>query len=361
MTETEEARKFIKEGPYRDIQKLLRKFTSKQTTESLVATALLFEDMYDGDTLNILLKQPSAYSLIAWGRHGLDALVESAIRTNTTKNRSITFEILSTLASNESPLFLHLEDVELRARILRTISEPPGLSDYSRLLLSKYIRSFEDESDMLLGLSNLMQKGFLSDNTQIVKTAFNGIAGRWLRIGRPTLDEYQRIIEQKPDDESIFQAFFESNTQILEPLSYQVWSRPDILGHREPDFVIRKADDTYLVVEIENPKKKLVTDSNQISAETTHAITQAIDYRNYLIENRLKIITHFPEFTDPECLVVIGLENQLNLEQKKVLQLENTVRHRVRIVGFDYLHERTQALFSNTVLPPQLMEKLQVT
>jgi hypothetical protein len=46
---------------------------------------------------------------------------------------------------------------------------------------------------------------------------------------------------------------------------------------------------------------------------------------------------HFPNFDDPDCLVVTGLERVLNPRQKTVLRDANRHRHRLRIIGFDWL------------------------
>jgi hypothetical protein len=85
------------------------------------------------------------------------------------------------------------------------------------------------------------------------------LSTKWLHFGPGALSAYQDLIQQHPTEEPLFQAFFERYPQILEPMAVQVWSRPDFHGALEPDFVMRRADGTYLIVEIECPSKTLMT------------------------------------------------------------------------------------------------------
>jgi hypothetical protein len=56
---------------------------------------------------------------------------------------------------------------------------------------------------------------------------------------------------------------------------------------------------------------------------------------------------HFPNFDDPDCLVVTGLERSLDSRQSGVIRDANRHRHRLRIVGFDWLANRARSVVSN--------------
>lgn len=88
----------------------------------------------------------------------------------------------------------------------------------------------------------------------------------------------------------------------------QVWPQLNLFGSRCPDFVLRRADGSYAVVEIECPGNPIATAGGQLSAHTTHAEQQATDYRSYLLEHVAIGRRHFPGCDDPGCLVVIGQE-----------------------------------------------------
>jgi hypothetical protein len=74
-----------------------------------------------------------------------------------------------------------------------------------------------------------------------------------------------------------------------------------------------------------------------------------MQYRSFLLERFAEANAFFPEFRDPDCLVVIGLERPLSSEQQRALALDNEHRQRVRIVGFDWLAERAERILQNVI------------
>ena len=90
-----------------------------------------------------------------------------------------------------------------------------------------------------------------------------------------------------------------------------------------------------------------MTQADQPSAYATQAVKQVNDYRSFLLERLQEARQFFPRIHDPDCLVVIGLENQLLPSQAKALQQENHSRSKLRIVGFDWVLQRAHAVLSN--------------
>lgn len=161
------------------------------------------------------------------------------------------------------------------------------------------------------------------------------------------LEAFALLIRHSSDDEPRLHSFLEVFPQILDPMAVQVWSKPDLHGFKVPDFLIRRSDNSYLVVEIETPAKSLVTRGGQMSAYVTQAVKQAIDYRAFVLERLLEVRHHFPEIHDPDALVVTGLEEKLSKVQAHTLQEENRARSKLRIVGFDWLLQRARTVLSN--------------
>ncbi len=144
-------------------------------------------------------------------------------------------------------------------------------------------------------------------------------------------------------------------------MAVQIWPEPNLLGSRFPDFVVRRSDNTYVVVEIECPSKNIVTAAGQLSADTTHAEQQAVDYRTYLLRRINDARAHFPGFDNPDCLVVIGKEQGLTDRQREVLRDANLTRHKLRIVGFDWLAERAKVVAANITRHDVEVTQLRVT
>jgi hypothetical protein len=104
---------------------------------------------------------------------------------------------------------------------------------------------------------------------------------------------------------------------------------------------------SYLIIEIESPSKRLVTTGNQLSAEVTQAEQQAAAYKTFMMHRIAEVRNHFPQFDEPDCLVVIGLEGALTAAQKSSLSDANRQRSRLKIVGFDWLLRRSKAVLNN--------------
>jgi hypothetical protein len=143
-------------------------------------------------------------------------------------------------------------------------------------------------------------------------------------------------------------------------MTHQLWSRPNLHGYKEPDFIIRRTDDSYMVVEIETPAKPIMTKQGNLSAYATQAIGQVLAYRSFLIDRSHALKHHLPRFTVPDCLVVIGLETVLDAKQAAALAVENEARHAVRIVGFDWLRARANAIVNNVIAHGTTAERIRI-
>jgi hypothetical protein len=127
----------------------------------------------------------------------------------------------------------------------------------------------------------------------------------------------------------------------------QIYTEP-----RSLTFLFGEQDDSFLVVEIETPDKRLMTQSNKLSAEASYAVAQATDYADFLAERTLSIRQHLRSFRRPDCLIVVGRERSLNDRQARALYLDNESRHRARVVGFDWLEMRARSIQDNIVGGP---------
>jgi hypothetical protein len=317
--------------------------------EALRAVQMLFEDMYGGHTFNTEMKAPAAWCLVRWGEAGLEALLEAAYRTSTFKNHMLTLEVLATLASRQGvpERFWRVPD-SLTKRIIECSSGMEALPQLAGQQLRRYMLSFEDDQDLLLPLGTQFQTAAVM-NPEVVGALVQAMAGRWLAVRTSTLEAFDALIKEHPGDESTFQAFFENHPLMIDPIAFEVYPQPSIHGAKEPDFLVRRADNTFVVVEIETPGKLLMTRSNKLSAEATHAVAQVTDYADFLRDRAATIRQNLPSFRQPEGLVVIGLEDGLTEVQARALRLDNESRHNVKVVGFDWIAKRARSTFENIV------------
>ena len=343
------AQELVLVGGPTELNALLSECVAARTPSALAAVQLLAEDMYGGMTYNFLLKAPAAHALIAWGAIGLEALAEMALRTRTTKNISLVFQVLAPIAAGQLPGMAgtYLQG-ELLSAVQASVGDLGRLASEAEERLNRFLLSFGDDDDAFISLGTSLTSLTIGDSAAL-KKLLSAASLRWMAVGPQVIDEYESLIRLHPSDEPIFQAFFERNPLLLDPLAFRVWPKPDLHGKREPDFVVQRADNSYLVIEIETPAKQLVTREGQIHSATTQAAAQAMDYRSFLLERFPQAQATFPEFSVPDALVVVGLERELSEQQRAALRRENEHRSHLRIMGFDALGMRAAAIAQNIV------------
>ena len=347
MTLLQRANQVLSQPEPTELDHLLLECVSAPTLDGLTAVQLLAEDMYGGITFNYELKCPSAWSLLAWREQGLHALREMVQRTPTSKNYSLAFQILSTLSARQRLSTTWIHD-RLRCSIEAQIADWDSIFTLARATLNALALSIPSDDDAALYAAVPMQALAFTDPPAI-RPLFTAMCARWLAVGPRTLSQYQNLLNDHSKDEPAFHHFFEKHSQLLDPMVLDVWSKPDLHGEAEPDFLIRRIDGTYLVVEIETPAKMLVTQRAQLSAATTQAIAQALNYQDFLTRRATEASRIFPQFQPPDCLVVIGLQQPLHPRQQRALALQNRSHAGMRVVGFDWLTDRASTLTRNLV------------
>jgi hypothetical protein len=309
----------------------------------------LFEDDYGGITYKWELKEPAGAALLFWKAQGIEEIVQAAKNFSNLATRTIAFDLLSSAASSSRPLRMNIGAAsELWQRIIDAGGTSDAVQDAARKKLVELILSIEREDDLAASLAQVFFRHQIStDNVEPAKELVRAVASRWFSIGEKKLREFQSLIDDHGNDEPKFQSFFESNPQLLDPMAVEVWPEPNLFGSRKPDFVVKRSDGSYLVVEIECPNKNLITKAGHPSADVTHAEHQVTDYRKYLLDHIGNVKNVFSGFSDPDCLVVVGIEKSLSDDEKAVLTSLNDARHRLKVVGFDWLLERAERVSKN--------------
>lgn len=289
--------------------------------------------------------------------------MEAAQRNPRSKNISIAIQLLAALSAGaELPVLGRLHDTVLATAIQDAIDTTPDLPRIARSHLVEFVLSIPDEEEAIGYIASAMWAGsWIGDSLMVQRELFAAMSKRLLAVSTPVLDEFDALIQNDPGNEPAFQDFLTRHPQIIDPLAIRVWPQPDLFGFKEPDYVVQRADGTYLVVEIECPAKGLITKGGQLTSEVTHAEKQAADYRRYLIQRFSEAEKHFPNFQEPDCLVVVGLGSKLTPDQRQVLHDANNGRSFTRIAGFDWLLDRARTIAANMVQPEVEVLTLRLT
>ena len=332
-----------------DLSGILKACVDDDSMEAMGYVRRLFEDMYDGMTFNVELKASAAAVLLHWKDSGLEALVEGSRRVNSSKNNNIVMQLLASVAADEGLPALMATNQVIDQLVVNAFESFDGRQEAARAKLVEFVLSFEDEENLsqVLGLAMM---SFSLERIASSKELFNAVSKRWLAVSTPVLEAFEKLINNSPNSEPAFQKFLTQHPQLLDPIATKVWPQPNLFGFKKPDFIVQKADGSYLVIEIECPGKLIVIKKGQLSAAATHAENQANEYRHYIQSKSLSLESHFPALQELDALVVIGLEKDLNTTQARALRNVHNGRHRLRIVGFDWLLERAKTVASNVTV-----------
>ncbi|MDO9713161.1 Shedu anti-phage system protein SduA domain-containing protein [Paracraurococcus lichenis] len=334
-----------------DLRLLLKECVEEGTLDGLVCVRRMYEHMYGRMTYNYEIKAPAASTLLVWRDVGLKALTEAAKKYPEVKNTEIALALLSSLAAGEGlPSSGEVGEPIVDSAIRNTIENWPDLLSRARASLVEIILSIPDDDDVALRVGLTLMQSSMTRRLA-TRELFAAASTRWLAVSTPVLDRFDELIKTRPKDEPVFQNFLSNHPQLPDPLAIRVWPKPDLFGFKEPDYIVQRADGTYMVVEIECPGKPLVTSGGHLSADVTHAEQQATDYRRTLLRKYADLRVYLPGFQEPDCLVVVGVERDLDEAQKQVLHDANRNRTHLRIVGFDWLLDRGRTIASNMTHP----------
>jgi hypothetical protein len=146
----------------------------------------------------------------------------------------------------------------------------------------------------------------ITDRSQVLTIAANGL---------------ESLLNTYPEGpESIFHNYIATNPILLDVygeveskprFTYPPGEAPLRKTFVEPDFVIRYWNQTYKLVELENPRHQVATQSHHPGVPTTHAAFQIAEWRDY-INNHYEIIKHrFPGITGACAgLIVISRDRE---------------------------------------------------
>lgn len=190
----------------------------------------------------------------------------------------------------------------------------------------------------------------LNDFNEIITAS---LIGTPLQTLYELLRRYSALLNNSDLREEEMQTFLEKNFVLLEAGFSKLLTKGDLRGLKMPeaDFLIRKSDGSYVLIEIENPKDELFTKEKapNPSKEFRDTITQM---QGYLREVRNNMLFHKQNFPDMSVenlrgLVIIGRSSRLSGQEKTRLQEVQGTTSGFDIITFDELFENTKFLVEN--------------
>jgi Domain of unknown function (DUF4263) len=342
----DEARELTARGTadYRKMRSLIQRSVKAASADGLCALQRIYLHEWPHPA-EVEFRNAALAVMTAWDELGIRMMMQTS--TSLADEASCIQALLAIAANVSIPTFMVCILEPGFAEI--SVDRDDRVRQVARGALASMMREMRETR---LGLAVSSSFGMFLHHPNVAKVhheLFRCLAGRWSAMPHSTLEHYRALLEDPAASESIFQKFFVEHPQMLDPMAVEMWPQPDLHGAKEPDFVIRRADNTFLIVEIETPQKPLVTRKGQLSHQVTQAEQQVTDYRRFLVRNHHAAERCFGLFDEPDCLVVIGREDHLSELHRGVLRESIKNRHRLKIVGFDWLLRRAEAIALNTV------------
>ena len=198
-------------------------------------------------------------------------------------------------------------------------------------------------------------------NYEIIKDAPKEI--EWEQYCEKAMEEYQMLLQDSPDNERVFQNFFEENPSFLPgglelfghsghyPYMDALITQPEIgsVFRRKPDFVWLANDSLSFVpvfIEIEKPSKKIFNADGTTNAEFNQALGQIHEWK-YLLNQPTNIQLLYDAFNlpldlrdkmfKPQYLLVYGRREEYENDKMRTGIRASKKTDDIDIMSFDRL------------------------
>lgn len=291
------------------------------------------------------LETPSVYSIIRYGKAGIDALLELGLEGNfwvpnilaevaVSHLGGILSKIIFTQAYLEEEAYKNLKDS------IDSLRNDQIIAKSAEVALTKLVHAFLADPSQRNKLVSILTSAETAkgsaDELSGVDIVIKAISKGTLRISEPICDRLEHLIsEDRP--ESDYQRFFEENPALIDPLASSIVDRQHLGAEWKTDFVIRRLDDEYIFVEIEKPQDNTCTKYPQPSGKLSHALGQILNWFVWVEDNIAYAHSHgFPGIHAPKGVIVIGRKTAMNPAQLRILKSFNDNLHpRINILTYD--------------------------
>jgi hypothetical protein len=299
------------QGSLEEVSEIISKLYEQNDDNALDLCIQLAMSEFGGITYKDTFQNVAALGALNWGEKGIIRLGEAAIKTNSYRSINNATRLLSHISSKALSDFMYSR-FNLKSVIELDLSNDKYKTEEwtktAKKTLIEVVKSVETEQKFPIGITNNIG---LSLNENAAEHVFAALIARWFNFSSTGLKSFFDLVNSTGRPEIDYQNFLIANPYILEPFHAQIWSKPKFGEELIPDFLVRSMDNTYTVVEIEQADFPIMTKAGELSAKTTHAKRQALDFRDWAISNNLYASKKYPDIYRPYCLVVIGRESVL--------------------------------------------------
>ncbi|MEA2621823.1 MAG: hypothetical protein QOH61_733 [Chloroflexota bacterium] len=167
-----------------------------------------------------------------------------------------------------------------------------------------------------------------------------------IKVSQSLLDEFEHMLGAGASEET-HQKFLADNPVLLDPLASMVVPKQRLGTEFATDFVVRRLDDRFVLVEIERPDTPIMTRAGDFSAQFTHAFGQVLDFQRWVEDNSAYADRRMPGIASPRGLLVIGMRSALGDDHQRKLRRFIANSATIDVLGFDDVLQRARHLYEN--------------
>lgn len=344
-------------------------------TEIAKAIAIASKELKDADFEVVLklakldemmdsyLAAPAMAFLPAWGERGIDALVSLAF--NPDKKFKTQARAIETLLAFSVDKFPDSSDISFLPSGWNEIEKytlSPQLKDYcSKQLREQLLICLSDPERKRLLFYNLgmmgMTSGFKDGDDLKFDHLLNLTVDSHLVLNKEIINAFERLLYSEPKREEDLQKYLTANPILLDPFVSIIYTKQELGSDFITDFIVRRMNDQYVLVEIENSTDLLFTQNGSFSSALNAAIGQVRDFQAWVSENISYAQKKLPNIKYPEGLVVIGRKIKLaEIEIKRLTEENFSRRGHIKIITYDDLLEQAKNVHRNLIERPEILK-----
>jgi hypothetical protein len=310
------------------------------------------------DVFDQTIAYPAMSLLPAGRRIGIQRLCEMASHG---PHSSCAFSILAAVALGRIPSSADVHFLREHWDVLEKYRLDPDLIPLAARSVREVVLGHLTDPHMKSRLLNAIsfQSLFPSDNTfQAERLDFlmDMLVDTHMVLNREILENFEALLEKPPDREEDLQRFLVEHPVLLDPFVSELRTKHELGDDFITDFVVRRTNDEYVVVEIENSTDKLFKRDGSFSHDLMLAIGQVRDFQAWISDNIAYAQTKLPGIRRPDGLVVIGRRVGLDAQMEKRLSEENFSRRgHIRIVTYDDLVSQAKSVYKNAIERPVVL------
>jgi hypothetical protein len=311
------------------------------------------------DAMDQSLAYPALALLPAWGDEGLDELCRLAMEG---PHYTAAVSVLTTLALGRVPQEQDLHFLREGWNATEKYQLPPAMPDEAQRKLRAIIFDHLGDAHLksrLLNAISWQSLLFPEDNTsqeERLNFLVDMLIDSHMYLNKTILKQFEDLLAAGPAREEELHKFLVEHPVLLDPFVTELRSKHELGDDFITDFVIRRMNDEYVAVEIENSTDKLFNKDGSLTADLMKAIGQVRDFQAWLGDNIAYAQTKLPHIRRPEGLVVIGRRPDLAPIMEKRLSEENFSRRgHIKVVTFDDLLSQAKAVYQNALDRPLVL------